>query len=68
MKFIEGIPREQAIIFEGCLDNAIEPDNEVRGIDAFVHSINSARVWVYDFELCKNEKIATVKNPPLSIT
>jgi len=40
MKFIEGIPREQAVIFEGCLDNAIEPDNEVRVIDAFVHSVN----------------------------
>lgn len=40
MKFIEGTPRDQAVIFEGCLDNAIEPDNEVRVIDAFVHSIN----------------------------
>jgi len=40
MKFIEGIPRDQAVIFEGCLDNAIEPDNEVRVIDAFVHSLD----------------------------
>ena len=40
MKFIEGTRRDQAVVFEGCLDNAIEPDNEVRVIDAFVHSIN----------------------------
>lgn len=40
MKFLEGTPRDQAVIYEGCLDNAIEPDNEVRVVDAFVHSLN----------------------------
>ena len=34
MKFIQGIPRTQAVLFATCLDDAIEADNEVRLLDA----------------------------------
>ena len=39
MKFIQGIPRHQAVLFATCLDDAIEADNEVRLIDVFVDSL-----------------------------
>lgn len=48
MKFIQGIPRHQAVLFATCLDDAIEADHEVRLIDAFVDSLKLAD---YDFKL-----------------
>ena len=40
MKFIQGIPRHQAVLFATCLDDAIEAENEVRLINAFVDSLS----------------------------
>ena len=48
MKFIQGIPRSQAVLFATCLDDAIEADHEVRLIDAFVDSLKLAE---YGFKL-----------------
>ena len=42
MKFIQGIPRQQAVLFTTCLDDAIEAENEVRLIDVFVDSLKLA--------------------------
>ena len=42
MKFIQGTPRHQAVLFATCLDDAIEADNEVRLLDMFVDSLNLA--------------------------
>nr|WKN37245.1 IS1182 family transposase [Tunicatimonas sp. TK19036] len=39
MKFIQGTPRTQAVLFATCLDDAIEADNEVRLLDVFVDSL-----------------------------
>ena len=39
MKFIQGTPRTQAVLFATCLDDAIEADNEVRLLDGFVDSL-----------------------------
>lgn len=39
MKWIQGIPRDQLILFTTCLDDVIAPDNEVRLIDSFVDSL-----------------------------
>lgn len=48
MKFIQGVPRHQAVLFATCLDDAIEADNEVRLIDVFVDSLKLAD---YGFKL-----------------
>ncbi len=40
MKFIQGQNREQTHLFPISLDQAIEPDNEVRIIDLFVDSLD----------------------------
>lgn len=42
MKYIQGINRQQLILFPQSLDLAIEADNEVRTIDEFVNSLNLA--------------------------
>ena len=39
MKFIQGIPRNQAVLFATCLEDAIEAENEIRLIDAFVDTL-----------------------------
>lgn len=39
-KFIQGQNREQATLFPVCLDQAIDADNEVRVIDAFVEALD----------------------------
>jgi len=40
MKFIQGVNRSQISLFPVSLDEAIDPDNEVRLIDIFVNSLN----------------------------
>jgi transposase len=40
MKYIQGQNREQAYLFPVSLDDAIEPENEVRLIDLFVDNLN----------------------------
>lgn len=40
MKFIQGTNRSQISLFPVSLDEAIDPDNEVRLIDLFVNSLN----------------------------
>jgi len=40
MKFIQGVNRSQISLFPVSLDEAIDPDNEVRLIDLFVNSLN----------------------------
>jgi transposase len=39
MKYLTGEDRQQIPLFVGCLEEAIEPDNEVRLIDAFVEAL-----------------------------
>lgn len=43
MKWIEGKPREQLILYSTCLDEIISPDNETRLIDAFVNNLELKR-------------------------
>ena len=40
MQFIEGTPRNQAVLFTQSLEELIEADNEVRLIDLFAESIH----------------------------
>jgi len=40
MNYIEGIPREQILLFNECIDEIIEKDNIVRFIDAYVESLD----------------------------
>lgn len=42
MKYIQGTDRNQILLFVGCLEEAIESDNEVRLIDAFVDALPMA--------------------------
>ena len=42
MKYIEGTPREQMLLFPESIDEYIEVDNPVRFIDAFVDSLDLA--------------------------
>lgn len=42
MKFIQGKDRTQSHLFPVCLDQSIDPDNDVRLIDLFVDSLNLA--------------------------
>lgn len=42
MQYIQGINREQQVLFPQNLDQLIKPDNDVRFIDLFVESINLA--------------------------
>ena len=39
MKYLTGEDRGQIPLFVGCLEEAIESDNEVRLIDAFVEAL-----------------------------
>lgn len=39
MKYVEGINRNQAILFPQCIDEIIPPESEVRIIDAFVDAL-----------------------------
>ena len=39
MKYLTGEDRGQIPLFVGCLEEAIEADNEVRLIDAFVEAL-----------------------------
>ncbi len=48
MKFIQGVPRHQAVLFTTCLEDAIAADHEVRLLDAFVDSL---QLVDYDFKL-----------------
>jgi len=48
MQFIEGKDRTQLVLYTGSLDQIVEPDNEVRVIDAFVESIHLAD---FDFKI-----------------
>jgi len=43
MKFIQGKDRKQSAFFPVSVDNAIDADNEVRAIDAFVDSLDVAQ-------------------------
>ncbi|MBS2101212.1 IS1182 family transposase [Carboxylicivirga linearis] len=52
MKFIQGQNRSQIQLFTLTLDDAIEADNEVRFIDAFVSSLNLAE---FGFDLSAGE-------------
>jgi transposase len=40
MKYITGQNRKQLVLFPTSLDDAIDQDNEVRFIDAFVESLD----------------------------
>lgn len=40
MQYIQGINRNQAVLFPRCLDELVDSDNDVRIIDLFVDSIN----------------------------
>ena len=40
MKFIQGQNRQQTYLFPVSLDDAVDPENEVRLIDVFVDSLN----------------------------
>jgi transposase len=40
MRFVEGTPRHQLILFPQSLDEYIDPDNPVRFIDAFVETLD----------------------------
>ena len=40
MSYIEGTPREQALLFPEVIDEYIREDNPVRFIDAFVDSLD----------------------------
>lgn len=39
MNYIQGTVREEAVLFNECLDNVIEEDNPVRVIDAYVDNL-----------------------------
>ena len=40
MKWIQGTPRDQLVLYTTCLDEIISFDSEVRLIDAFVESLD----------------------------
>ena len=42
--YIQGQNRKQTTLFTSCLDDAISPENEVRLIDAFVQSLDIAKM------------------------
>ena len=44
MHYIKGIPREQLILFNECLDMIIEENNPVRVIDVYVENLNLKKI------------------------
>lgn len=52
MKFIQGKDRDQTTLFPICLDQAIESENEVRLIDAFVDALD---LQTFGFDLSQGE-------------
>ena len=57
MKYIQGQNREQAYLFPVSLDDAVDPENEVRLIDLFVDNLNLAD-FGFKFEFIENGRPA----------
>jgi transposase len=58
MRYIEGTPREQKLLFPESIDDYIEADNPVRFIDAFVDSLDLTAVGF------KRTTLAATGRPP----
>ena len=58
MRYIEGTPREQKLLFPESIDDYIEADNPVRFIDAFVDSLDLSAAGF------KRTRLAATGRPP----
>ena len=59
-RFIEGRDRDQATLFPERLDEAIEADNPVRVVDAFVDALDLAEIG-FDVEKIKRVQFGPLK-------
>ena len=44
MEYIQGVERDQSVMFNDCLDTIIERENPVRVIDAYVESLDMEKL------------------------